>query len=115
MLVLGLDIGGANIKAATSDGGSAIVAFAIWKNKTGLLQELKQLPLIAETRPDLVALTMTAELADCFETKAEGVKFIIETVAEAFPNSVLRVWLTSGEFAEFHDAIELPRPVGASN
>ena len=115
MLVLGLDIGGANIKAATSDGGCASVAFAIWKNKTGLLQELQQLPLLAGTRPDLVALTMTAELADCFETKAEGVEFIIATVAEAFPDSVVRVWLTSGEFAELHDAIELPQLVAAAN
>ncbi len=115
MLVLGLDIGGANIKAATSDGGCVSVAFAIWKNKSGLLQELKQLPLIAGTQPDLVALTMTAELADCFESKAEGVEFIAATVAEAFPDSVIRVWLTSGEFAELHDAIELPQLVAAAN
>ncbi len=115
MLVLGLDIGGANIKAATSDGDCVSVAFAIWKNKTGLLQELKQLSLTAVTQPDLVALTMTAELADCFESKAEGVEFIITTVAEAFPDSVVRVWLTSGEFAEPHDAIELPQLVAAAN
>lgn len=115
MLVLGLDIGGANIKAATADGDCASVAFAIWKNKTGLLQELKQLPLIAGTQPDLVALTMTAELADCFESKAEGVEFIIATVAEAFPDSVERVWMTSGEFAEVQDAIELPQLVAAAN
>jgi (4-(4-[2-(gamma-L-glutamylamino)ethyl]phenoxymethyl)furan-2-yl)methanamine synthase len=115
VLVLGLDIGGANIKAATSDGGCASLAFAIWKNKNGLLQELKQLPLVAGIRPDLVALTMTAELADCFDSKAEGVEFIITTVAEAFPDSVVRVWLTSGEFAEPHDAIELPQLVAAAN
>ena len=70
MLVLGLDIGGANIKAATADGGCASVAFAIWKNKAGLLQELRQLPLTLGTQPDLVALTMPAELADCLVIKA---------------------------------------------
>lgn len=115
MLALGLDIGGANIKAATSDGGCVSRLFAIWKNKDGLLQELKQLPLIAATRPDLVALTMTAELADCFETKAEGVEFIATTVAAAFPESIVRIWMTSGEFAELHDAIGLPQLVAAAN
>ena len=115
MIALGLDIGGANIKSATSDGGCDCRAFALWKNKNGLLQELQQLPLTAGSRPDLVALTMTAELADCFETKAEGVEFIIRTVAEAFPESLLRVWMTSGEFAEPGDAIELPQLVAAAN
>lgn len=115
VIVLGLDIGGANIKAATSDGDCACLAFAIWQNKQGLLQQLQQLPLLAGTRPDIVALTMTAELADCFETKAEGVEFIIRTVADAFPDSVLRVWMTSGEFADPGDAIELPQLVAAAN
>ena len=112
---IGLDIGGANIKAATSDGGCTSRAFAIWQNKNGLLEELKQLSLIATTPPDLVALTMTAELADCFESKAEGVEFIASAVAEAFPDSVVRVWLTSGEFAELHDAIQLPQLAAAAN
>ena len=115
MIALGLDIGGANIKSATSDGGCNCHPFAIWQNKNGLLQELRQLPRLAGIRPDLVALTMTAELADCFERKAEGVEFIIRTVAEAFPDSVLRVWMTSGEFADPGDAIELPQLVAAAN
>lgn len=115
MIALGLDIGGANIKAATSDGNCVSRAFAIWQNKNALLQELKQLPRLSESHYDLVALTMTAELADCFETKAEGVEFIVRTVAEAFPDSLLRVWMTSGEFAEPGDAIALPNLVAAAN
>jgi uncharacterized hydantoinase/oxoprolinase family protein len=58
---------------------------------------------------------MTAELADCFQTKAEGVQFIIEAVQDVFAKSMIRVWLTSGEFAEAADAIELPQLAGASN
>ena len=115
MIALGLDIGGANIKAATSDGGCLSQAFAIWKDRDGLFRELRQLPLLSGMRPDLVALTMTAELADCFESKAAGVEFIVRTVAEAFPESALRVWMTSGEFAELQDAIELPQLVAAAN
>ena len=115
MIVLGLDIGGANIKAATSDGHCVSRAFPIWQNRDGLLRELRQLPGMSESHYDLVALTMTAELADCFENKSEGVEFIVRTVAEAFPDSVLRVWMTSGEFAEPGDAIELPTLVSAAN
>ncbi len=115
MVVLGLDIGGANIKAATADGHSVSRAFPIWQNRDGLLRELRQLPNLSESHYDLVALTMTAELADCFENKSEGVEFVVRTVAEAFPDSVLRVWMTSGEFAEPDDAIELPNLVSAAN
>ena len=115
MRVLGLDIGGANIKASTADGESISISFAIWQNRDGLRGILKQLPLYRDTPPDIVALTMTAELADCFQTKAEGVQFIIETVQAVFAGSMIRVWLTSGEFAEAADATELPQLAGASN
>ena len=115
MRVLGLDIGGANIKASTADGESVSISFAIWQNRDGLRGILKQLPLYRDTPPDIVALTMTAELADCFQTKAEGVQFIIEAVQAVFAGSMIRVWLTSGEFAEAADAIELPQLAGASN
>lgn len=113
--VLGLDIGGANIKAATFDGESVSVSFPIWRDKELLVDQLKNLPLLRNFTPDLVGLTMTAELADCFETKAEGVEFIIRSVCSALPGSIVRVWLTSGEFAEPQDAIELPQLVAAAN
>ncbi len=115
MRVLGLDIGGANIKASTADGESVSISFAIWQNRDGLRGILKQLPLYRDAAPDIVAVTMTAELADCFQTKAEGVQFIIEAVQAVFTGSMIRVWLTSGEFAEATDAIELPQLAGASN
>jgi len=113
--VLGLDIGGANVKAATADGESVSVVFPIWENKDGLRTILQNLNLLKEATPEIVALTMTAELADCFSTKAEGVEFIVRVVMDVYPNSIIRVWLTSGEFADSLDAIELPELVGASN
>ena len=115
MQVLGIDIGGANIKAATADGESRSVPFAIWKHPEQLQQVLRELHIPQGTPPDLVALTMTAELADCFPTRAEGVAFIIRAVTEVFSGIAVRVWLTSGEFAEPDDAIELPELVAAAN
>ncbi len=115
MQVLGIDIGGANIKAATADGESRTVPFAIWKHPEQLPRILRELQIPKSTPPDLVALTMTAELADCFPTRADGVAFIIRTVTEVFSGIPVRVWLTSGEFAEPDDALELPELVAAAN
>lgn len=115
MQILGLDIGGANIKAATFDGVSECVPFAMWKNPEGLTEALRGLTLLDGQAPDLVGLTMTAELADCFETRAQGVEFIIRRVIEVFPNCPVRVWMTSGEFAEPDDAIDLWTLTAAAN
>lgn len=115
MQVLGIDIGGANIKAATADGESRSVPFAIWKSPERLVAMLQELRLPQHGVPDLVALTMTAELADCFQTRAEGVEFIIRAVTEVYPKIPVRIWLTSGEFAEPEDAIDLAELAAAAN
>lgn len=113
--ILGLDIGGANIKAATADGCCRQIPFAMWRHSLQLSETLKSLADGPLAEPDLVALTMTAELADCFETKEQGVRFVIEAVQAAFPACPIRVWLTTGEFAETTDALELPTLVAAAN
>jgi len=113
--VLGLDIGGANVKVCTADGESTSICFPIWENKDGLRSVLQTLPVLQGITPEIVALTMTAELADCFASKAEGVEFIVGIVSEVFADSIIRVWLTSGEFVEPEDAIDLPELAGASN
>lgn len=115
MKVLGLDIGGANIKASSADGETASVAFPMWKQHTQLPAALAAIAADHFDSPDLVAVTMTGELADCFATKAEGVAFIVNAVVEAFPQAAVRVWLTSGEFCEPDDACELPTLVAAAN
>lgn len=115
MQILGLDIGGANIKAANIDGTTSSIAFPMWQDHSQLPQALKDITQQMNCQPDLIGLTMTAELADCFETKADGVRFVIESVSQTFPEAQVRVWLTSSEFAEPEDAIELPELVAAAN
>lgn len=115
MQILGLDIGGANIKAATADGESASVAFPLWRAPQDLSAKLSSLRLLQNSHPDMIALTMTGELADCFATKAEGVRRIVESVETAYPGVPVRVWLTSGEFAEPADAVELWNLAAAAN
>jgi len=113
--ILGLDIGGANIKAATADGECRSVSFALWQAPDELTERLRGLQVPQQGRPDLVALTMTGELADCFASKSEGVRRIVQSVEAAFPGIPVRVWLTSGEFSEPADAVELWDLAAAAN
>jgi probable H4MPT-linked C1 transfer pathway protein len=113
-LALGLDIGGANLKAATSAGTACSVPFEIWRAPDELALRLQE--LIGRFPPaDLLAVTMTAELADCFSTKAEGVAAILDAVRLAARSTRVAVWQTSGEFATLEDAAGRPRAVAAAN
>lgn len=113
--IVGLDIGGANIKAATNDGTCVCVPFPIWRQQHELASRLQQLSCGAFASPHLVALTMTAELADCFETREQGVRFVIRAVQQAFPRALLRIWLLSGEFADPDETLQVPLLAAAAN
>jgi len=80
-MILGLDIGGANTKAASADGSLAeSVYLPLWKNAP-LDQVLNRL---SKHSPQAVAVVITGELADCYSSKREGVQCISAAVREAF-------------------------------
>ena len=110
---LGLDIGGANLKA--SDGLSArSELFALWRNPEGLAGAIKTL-VEQYSDCDAVAATMTGELADCFRTKAEGVRRIVDALVEAAGSRRLRIYLSCGEFVPPGVAVERANEAAASN
>lgn len=113
MLTVGLDIGGANLKAATNDGDAVDRPFALWKHPERLSAELRSL-MTGFPPTELVAVTMTGELADCFASKAEGVRAIIKAL-EAATERPSRFWSTGGEFLDAASAASVPRLVAASN
>ncbi|MGE5193711.1 MAG: hydantoinase/oxoprolinase family protein [Deltaproteobacteria bacterium] len=114
MQALGLDIGGANLKAATSGGAACSEPFEMWRAPGELAVRLQK--LISRFPPaDVLAVTMTAELADCFATKAEGVAAILAAVQEAAGPAPAVVWQTTGEFAPPTDAVCRPIAVAAAN
>lgn len=120
MHVIGLDVGGANLKAAHSDGPCRSRPFPIWQRPDDLGKEIME--LISDWLPcRAFAITMTAELADCFDTKADGVRHIVsqlETVAQTVaPNGITPTayWHTSGEFVPADIAIEFPLLTAAAN
>lgn len=80
-MILGLDIGGANTKAASSDGCfTDSVYLPLWKNAT--LSNV--LDGFADLSPEAVAVVMTGELADCFPDRLIGVLSIKASVEDAF-------------------------------
>jgi len=111
---VGLDIGGANLKAADSSGNAHTEAFEIWRAPGELATRLRA--LIARFRPaGRLAVTMTAELADCFATKAEGVAFLVGAVREGAAATPVTIWSTAGEFVSCEAAIAKPMAVAAAN
>lgn len=114
MSVLGFDIGGANLKAAHSAGRCVSRPFAIWKTPDALVAELRALEGLLPGATE-IAVTMTAELADCYETKAEGVAHILAAVQEVAGPRRVHVWLTSGKFVAPAEAIAQPLAAAASN
>jgi (4-(4-[2-(gamma-L-glutamylamino)ethyl]phenoxymethyl)furan-2-yl)methanamine synthase len=112
--VLGLDIGGANLKAAHTDGTARSRPFALWKEPAALAERLRGLcgefPAF-----DRVAVTMTGELCDCFATRREGVRHILDAVAAVVPRDRVGVYRTDGRFENWDEACADPLSVAASN
>lgn len=111
---LALDIGGANLKAAHTSGAARSVPFALWKNPELLPSALAAL---TGSMPDADrwAVTMTGELCDCFSTKAEGVRAIINAVLDVGEKRKIRVWTTNGRFASASEVLEEPSTAAAAN
>lgn len=114
MTCLAIDIGGANLKAADGCGFAASRPFAVWKYPERLSEELTLLVKAAPPSHSL-AVTMTAELADCFETKAEGVRQILDAVQAAASGRLIRVYQIDGQFISLEEAHKAPLLAAASN
>lgn len=112
--MLALDIGGANLKAADGLGFAAWQSFPLWQRPDELAEALTA--LLADAPPATsLAVTMTGELADCFETKAEGVNRILAAVEQIAAGRSLLVYLTDGSFVSPAEARRRPLEAAASN
>lgn len=113
--IIGVDVGGANLKLANLAGVTHSVAFPMWKKKDTLCVALQQALTRVTVEPPEIALTMTGELADCFETRAEGVEYIVNQVSLAIPNSKCHVYGVDGSWKSAAEAVADPWSVAASN
>lgn len=113
-VILGLDVGGANLKAATPDGRAAAVPFPLWKHPEKLTTALGELVArFGEVHE--FAVTMTGELCDCYETKQEGVTAIVNAVLSVSRSWPVRVWGTDGTFRDSTEAKAAWAAVAAAN
>jgi (4-(4-[2-(gamma-L-glutamylamino)ethyl]phenoxymethyl)furan-2-yl)methanamine synthase len=113
-VILGLDIGGANLKAATADRRAVSVPFPLWKHPEQLPEALAA--LVGQFRPiDEFAITMTGELCDCFETLEAGVAAIVNAVQVISQNKPVRFWSTDWQFRDAASAKQHWREVAAAN
>lgn len=118
--VVGWDIGGANVKAARLAGPDPAAALVV-ERPFALWREPERLPeVLARVAGELgaaeaMAITMTAELADCFETKRAGVRAVLDAVARAFPGTPAWVYGTDGRFRAPAAARRAPGRVAAAN
>jgi (4-(4-[2-(gamma-L-glutamylamino)ethyl]phenoxymethyl)furan-2-yl)methanamine synthase len=118
--ILGWDVGGANLKAARIEEGSQSGAtvlerpFPLWRERHGLPA------ILAGTAERLggarhMAVTMTAELADCFATKREGVVFVLDAFRAAFPDVEPWIYGIDGRFRSADAARQRPNQIAAAN
>jgi probable H4MPT-linked C1 transfer pathway protein len=114
MSTLGLDIGGANLKAAHQNGTARVQPFALWRAPTALPEALGQL-LQELPHAQVLAVTMTGELCDCFASKRDGVAAILDAVTRAARGATVIVWSTSGRFLTPDEARTQPLAVAAAN
>jgi probable H4MPT-linked C1 transfer pathway protein len=112
--VLGLDIGGANLKAAHSNGQARVQPFPLWKQPGELTAALGDLVDSMPTA-EVLAVTMTGELCDCFDSKRQGVEAILNAVEAAVGNRFTRIWTTSDGFVDPAMARKKPLQVAAAN
>ena len=114
MTWLGLDIGGANIKFADGRGYAHSEPFALWRHPNELSSKLHELLTQAPAAKSL-AVTMTGELADCYETKTEGVLHILHAVEHAANGRDMQVYQCNGQLTSIKDASREPLLSAASN
>jgi probable H4MPT-linked C1 transfer pathway protein len=85
-MIVGIDVGGANTKIATSEGFVKSLYAPLWKNKASLYDVLSEVSEAFAPRIEAVGVVMTGELCDCFETRREGVVYIKNALISVFNN-----------------------------
>lgn len=127
-IVLGLDIGGANTKFAVLDYSEGQVSFLaaeseyfpLWKKLAQFPDYLTSIKEKIEHKYGLIDHTTfvtTAELADCFQTKKEGIETISAIVENIFTKNdqTPLMYDVNGEFLSTTKTVEKWLEVSATN
>ena len=111
---IALDIGGANIKVAHSGGRAFSIPFEVWKRPDELARAIAD-AAAALPISERAVVTMTAELCDCYPTKAVGVRAILEAAALGLRGREVFIWGIDGAFHSVADVERDPQIAAAAN
>jgi len=115
MVILGIDIGGANTKITELEEKYYKIHhiyFPMWKKHKKLTELLR---VYNSGNVEKVGIVMTAELVDAYRSKREGVEDILNSVERAFPDKDIYVFDVDGNFLEIDVAKKRYIKVSASN
>lgn len=116
-IIAGLDVGGAHLKLALVENATPV---AVQQYACPLWQGIEKLDAaLAAARPllqraDHIAITMTGELSDLFETRQQGVSRLVEHLSGGLGGE-LRFWQGLRGFGTADCAIEHHADVGSTN
>ncbi|HWD75700.1 MAG TPA: hydantoinase/oxoprolinase family protein [Solirubrobacteraceae bacterium] len=117
--VIGLDVGGANTKAAVAyDGRRAETVsepFEVWRAPDRLADVIAAVIGRLGHPGAAVALTTTAELVDVFASKREGVLHVLGAARQALPGRSVRVMTTAGDLVGLEAARAAPLDCAGAN
>ena len=130
-IILGLDIGGANTKAALVqfekdqivESFSYIEYFPFWEKTINdiphmferIISNLIQKNNFQLIEIDYIAITITAELSDAFQTKREGIITILNALDRVFDKEKMFFINTEGEYINIEQARDEYLKVAAAN
>ncbi len=116
---IGLDVGGANTKAAVVDGAGRVQVvsepFEVWRDPDAMSGVIEGVVGRLGRDHAPVALTTTAELVDVFASKRAGVLHVLEAAGRGLPRRRLRVMTTAGELIGLEEARARPLRCAAAN
>jgi hypothetical protein len=117
--VIGLDVGGANTKAALAgaDGPPAIVSepLEVWAAPERMASVIAAVVGRLGDAGAPVALATTAELVDVFASKRDGVLAVLDAAERALPGRRLRVMTVDGRLVDLARARADPLRCAAAN
>lgn len=131
MNILGLDIGGANTKAALiifKNSGiykslSYIEYFPFWEKTLSQIPEmfnrivlnLIEKNVLTSEKIDFIVVTITAELSDAFQTKREGILTILDILEKIFHKDKLKFITNQNKFVDYSTAKSNYSSIAAAN
>ncbi len=116
--VAGLDVGGAHVKAARIEAGRVV---AVTQIASPLWQGIGRLDAaLAEARAfvgavDRIGVVVTAELADTFESRRDGVAQVARRIGEAFSDVDVSLYAGPAGLVPLAEAVDHVRDVASAN